>query len=90
MKMAKSFGIEVPLTGLIYSKDGSLNYFIKRFDRYGRNKKVHQEDFAQLTNNTRKTKYNFSMEKLISVIDDFCTFPLLEKRKLFRRTNLVF
>jgi len=36
MKMAKSFGIEVPLTGLIYSKDGSLSYFIKRFDRYGR------------------------------------------------------
>lgn len=90
MKMAKSFGIEVPLTGLVYSKDGSLSYFIKRFDRYGKNKKYHLEDFAQLTNNTRETKYNWSMEKLIPVIENFCTFPMLEKRKLFRRLIFCF
>ena len=90
MKMAKSFGIEVPLTGLVYSKDGSLSYFIKRFDRYGRNKKYHVEDFAQLTGNTRETKYNWSMEKLIPAIENYCTFPLLEKRKLFRRVLFCF
>ena len=90
MKMAKSFGIEVPLTGLVYSEDGSLSYFIKRFDRYGKNKKYHLEDFAQLTNNTRETKYNWSMEKIIPVIDSYCTFPLLEKRKLFRRLLFCF
>ena len=90
MKMAKSFGIEVPLTGLVYSKDGSLSYFIKRFDRYGKNKKYHVEDFAQLTGNTRDTKYNWSMEKLIPVIENYCTFPLLEKRKLFRRVLFCF
>ncbi len=90
MKMAKVFGIEVPITGLIYSKDGSLSYFIKRFDRYGKNKKYHVEDFAQLTGNTRNTKYNWSMEKLIPVIEDYCTFPLLEKRKLFRRILFCF
>ena len=85
MKMAKVFGIETPLTGLIYSKDGSLSYFIKRFDRYSRNKKYHLEDFAQLTENTRETKYNWSMEKLVPVIEKYCTFPLLEKRRFFRR-----
>jgi len=90
MKMAKSFGIEVPLTGLVYSKDGSLSYFIKRFDRYSKNKKKHTEDFAQLTNNTRETKYNWSMEKLIPVIENNCTFPLIEKRKLFRRILFCF
>lgn len=90
MKMARSFGIEVPLTGLVYSKDGSLSYFIKRFDRYGKKKKYHLEDFAQLTNNTRQTKYNWSMEKLVPVIENYCTFPLLEKRKLFRRTLFCF
>jgi len=90
MKMAKSFGIEVPLTGLIYSKDRSLTYFIKRFDRYGKNKKYHVEDFAQLTGNTRETKYNWSMEKLIPVIEKYCTFPLLEKRKLFKRVLFCF
>ena len=90
MKMAKIFGIETPLTGLIYSKDGSLTYFIKRFDRYGKGKKYHIEDFAQLTDNTRDTKYNWSMEKLIPVIEKYCTFPLLEKRKLLRRVIFCF
>ena len=90
MKMANAFGIEVPLTGLVYSKDGSLSYFIKRFDRYARNKKYHVEDFAQLTGNTRDTKYNWTMEKLVPVIENYCTFPLLEKRKLFRRVLFCF
>lgn len=90
MKMAAVFGIEVPLTGLVYSKDGSFSYFIKRFDRYAKTKKYHVEDFAQLTDNTRDTKYNWSMEKLIPVLDKFCSFPLLEKRKLFRRVIFCF
>ena len=49
MRLAKSVGIEVPLHGLCYAKDGSLTYFIRRFDRYGRDKKRMQEDFAQLS-----------------------------------------
>ncbi len=40
MRMAETIGIEIPFHGLIYSKDESLTYFIKRFDRIGRNKKV--------------------------------------------------
>lgn len=90
MKMAAIFGIEVPLSGMIYSKDGSLTYFIKRFDRHGKNKKYALEDFAQLTQNTRETKYNWSMEKLIPVIENYCTFPQIEKRKLYRRTLFSF
>ena len=90
MKMASAFGINVPLTGLLYSKDKSLSYFVKRFDRYGKNKKYALEDFAQLTGNSRDTKYNWSMEKLLPVIDSYCTFPMIEKRKLFRRTIFCF
>ena len=90
MKMAAAFGIEVPLTGLVYAKDNSLSYFIKRFDRYGRNKKRPLEDFAQLTDNTRDTKYDGSMEKLLPVIEAHCTFPLVEKQKLFRRVLFCF
>ena len=90
MKMAKLFGIEVPITGLVYSKDRSLSYFIKRYDRYSRNKKYHVEDFAQLTYNTRDTKYRWSMEKLVPVIEKNCTFPQLEKRKLLRRVLFCF
>ncbi len=85
MRMAKVFGLEVPFHGMVYAKDGSLSYFIKRFDRYGKGKKLATEDFAQLTGNTRDTKYRFTMEKLIPVIDEFCSFPAIEKADFFKR-----
>lgn len=85
MRMAKAFGLEVPFHGMLYGKDGSLSYFIKRFDRYGKGKKWATEDFAQLTGNTRDTKYRFTMEKLISVLDQYCSFPAVEKADFFKR-----
>jgi len=84
MLLAASVGIEVPLHGLIYSKDNSLTYFIKRFDRKGQKDKIAVEDFAQLSGMSRDTKYNYSMEKLVKLMDDFCTFPSIEKAKLFK------
>ena len=83
MKLAEVVGIEIPLHGMIYNIDGSLSYFIKRFDRL-RFRKVAVEDFSQLLEYTRDTKYESSMEKVISVIDKHCTFPVIEKIKLFR------
>lgn len=84
MKMAKAAGIDVPLHGMIWSKDKSLTYFIKRFDRVGHKDKIPVEDFAQLAGLSRDTKYNYSMEKLVLLIDEYCTFPVLEKAKLFK------
>lgn len=84
MRMASLIGIEVPLHGMIYSKDGSLSYFIKRFDRIGRNKKQAVEDFAQLAGKTRDTKYDYTTEKMIKLINEYCTFPVIEKHKFFR------
>lgn len=85
MRMAKVFGLEVPFHGMLYGKDGSLSYFIKRFDRYGKRSKYATEDFAQLTGNTRDTKYRYTMEKLILVLDDYCSFPAIEKADFFKR-----
>ncbi|SRR5690606_7939483 len=90
MRMAKVLGINVPFHGMVYGKDGSLSYFIKRFDRYGKGKKYATEDFAQLTGNTRDTKYRFSMEKLVPVIEEFCTFPVVEKVEFFKRIVFCF
>ena len=90
MRMAMFLGINVPLHGMVYGKDGSLSYFIKRFDRYGKGKKYATEDFAQLTGNTRETKYRFSMEKLVPVIEEFCTFPVVEKVEFFKRIVFCF
>jgi len=85
MKMASKCGINTPIHGMVYSKDGALSYFIKRYDRIGKNKKLHVEDFAQLAGEKRETKYNYSVEKLINLIDDHCTFPQIEKIKFFKR-----
>jgi serine/threonine-protein kinase HipA len=84
MKLAKKIGLVVPLHGLVWSKDGTLTYFIKRFDRKGRNEKVPIEDFAQLAGLSRDTKYNYSLEKVVKIIDDYCTFPAIEKLTLFK------
>ncbi|MBU2445229.1 MAG: HipA domain-containing protein [Bacteroidetes bacterium] len=90
MKLAELIDIEVPVRGMVYSSDGKFTYFIKRFDRYGKNKKRSVEDFAQLAGKSRDTKYDYSMEKLVNIIDTFCTFPAIEKVKLFRFTVFNF
>ena len=90
MRMAERIGIRVPLHGLIYSKDGSMSYFIRRFDREGRNRKIAVEDFAQLSGRDRDTKYRSSMEQVVSVIERFCTFPAIEKLTLFNLTLFNF
>lgn len=84
MKMASTIGLNVPLHGMIYNIDGSLSYFIKRFDRLPRGGKLAVEDFSQLLGYSRDTKYESSMEKIIGVLDKFCSFPAVEKLKLFR------
>ena len=89
MKLASLSGIEVPFHGLVYSSDGSLSYFIKRFDRIGK-KKVSVEDFSQLSEMNRELKYRSSMERVAKDIEKFCTFPEIEKIKLFRLTLFFF
>lgn len=84
MRLANVVDLEIPLHGLLWSKDNTLTYFIKRFDRKGQNGKVPVEDFAQLAGLSRDTKYNYSMEKIVKLIDDYCTFPAIEKIKLFK------
>lgn len=77
--------IEVPLHGLVYCADGKFTYFIKRFDRTAYGNKIPLEDFTQLSGFNRETKYDFSMEKIVSIIEKHCTFPVIEKTKLFTR-----
>ncbi len=86
MRMAETAGIDVPLHGMVYSREGALTYFIKRFDRCGKTKKRAVEDFAQLAGKSRNTKYDYSMEKVAVLINKYCTFPVLEKLKLYRLT----
>jgi len=90
MRMAAAVGIEVPAHGLLRAKDASLVYFVKRYDRVGRSGKVHVEDFAQLSGATRETKYDSSLERVVQLVDQFCTFPAIEKPKLAKRLLFCF
>ncbi len=83
MRLARLAGIDVPIHGMLWCSDGSLTYFVRRFDRRGRNERLALEDFAQLAGRSRETKYDSSMESLVRVINAHCTFPAVERRKLF-------
>lgn len=84
MKMASLVGIETPLHGMMWCKDGSLSYFIRRFDRIHKKEKLAVEDFAQLAGMTRDSKYDYTIEKVVKLLDAHCTFPSIEKLKFFR------
>lgn len=86
MHMARVGGFDVPVSGLVRSADGTLTYFIRRFDRAGRTGRVATEDFAQIAGLDRDSKYSYSMEKLAGLVQMHCTLPVPEKAKLFRRT----
>ena len=90
MSMAAAVGIDVPVHGLLRAEDGSWVYFVKRYDREGRSGKVHVEDFAQLSASTRETKYDSSLERVAQLVEQFCTFPAIEKPKLAKRLLFCF
>ncbi|MBI5726885.1 MAG: HipA domain-containing protein [Ignavibacteriales bacterium] len=90
MRLAGIAGIEVPQHGLIYDKTGTLHYFVKRFDRIKKNQKYAVEDFAQLSGKNRNTKYDSSMEKVAGLVEKYCSFPMIEKIKLFKLTLFNF
>ncbi|MCA0370048.1 MAG: HipA domain-containing protein [Proteobacteria bacterium] len=90
MRLASLSGIEVPKHGLIFCKDNTLSFWIARFDRPSTRTKLPLEDFAQLSQHTRQTKYDASMEQVVRIIDTFATFPMLEKEKLLRLTLFNF
>lgn len=94
MRLAKSAGLEVPLHGLVYDKDGALAYWMRRFDRPSLKSpgrlKYACEDFAQLSGLPKHQKYQSTMEKAADIIETFATFPVLEKEKFFRLTLFNF
>ncbi|MBI1870155.1 MAG: HipA domain-containing protein [Chlamydiae bacterium] len=89
MRLAAISGIQVPVHGLVYAKDGTRTYFIKRFDRR-KGKKYYLEDFGQLLGLPREVKYNTSMENFAKTVQQYTTFPALECREFFLRTLFCF
>jgi serine/threonine-protein kinase HipA len=72
MHLAALFEIEVCEHMLLLTKEGSLVYIAKRFDRskYG---KIHMEDFCQLSEFLTEQKYKGSYEQAGKLILKHCT-----------------
>jgi serine/threonine-protein kinase HipA len=84
------FGIDIPPNGIVFFKDGTPAYIVKRFDRdTATGEKRRQEDFCQLSNRTREThgknyKYDGSYEELGRILKQYCGAYSIEIEKLFR------
>ena len=84
MLMAEVVGIETPPFGLVWLKDGSPAYLIKRFDRLDDSGKLQLEDFCQLSQSSLKDKYRGSGELCVRLLKQYASEPLIEIRKLFK------
>ena len=87
-QLAKLTGIEIAPAGLVTLKDGTLAYIVRRFDRLATGRKLRQEDFCQLAEQSPKDKYEGSAELCIKLLRKYATEPLIEIRKLYQQ--LVF
>jgi serine/threonine-protein kinase HipA len=74
MKLARNCGLKIVEHGLIPLKSGELAFITKRFDRF-KNKKIHVEDFAQLTETLTENKYLGSLELILNNIKKYCSSP---------------
>jgi serine/threonine-protein kinase HipA len=79
LKLAEIFKIKTVNHSLIKLKSGELAYVTKRIDREN-NKKIHMEDFCQLTERLTEDKYKGSIELINRTIDKYSSNPGLDMR----------
>lgn len=82
MHLASLFRIQVCEHTLLRASEGSLVYLAKRFDRL-KGKKVHMEDFCQLSEFLTESKYKGSYEKIGRLILKHCTNTGLDALNYF-------
>ena len=88
MQIARQvFSIQTAPCALVYFPDGERAYITRRFDRVG-DRKLQQEDFCQLANQSEDThgknyKYDSSYEAVGRVLKQYCPSYKVEAVKLF-------
>jgi serine/threonine-protein kinase HipA len=82
MHLAEVFDIPICNHTLLRATDGSLVYIARRFDRVN-GKKVHVEDFCQLSGFLTENKYKGSYEKAGKLILQYCTNSGLDVLRFF-------
>lgn len=103
MDIAEELDIDIPIHCLLPLKDKSLAYVVKRFDREkeansstklrvgnerSRITKIHQEDFAQVLEET--DKYKGSVEQIGRKLNEISSAPGYDTQLLFERVVFSF
>ncbi len=83
MKMAEYFDIKTVPHSLIRLKSGELSYITRRIDRL-KGKKIHMEDFCQLSGKLTVNKYKSSSEALGRILFKYSSKPIMESIELFK------
>lgn len=83
MKLADCVGIDTPLHGLMYCSDGSLSYFIKRFDRKGKGKRLGSKILPSLQALRERQNTISAWNGSFHWSNDCVHFPLLKKESCF-------
>ena len=84
MKLAEMFKIRTVPSMLLELEDGSFAYITKRIDRDG-DRKIHMEDFCQLSERLTEDKYKGSYEQCGKIISKYSAIPLADKTDFFNR-----
>jgi serine/threonine-protein kinase HipA len=84
MLLARLAEIDTPPFGLMWLKDQTPAYIIKRFDRLDDGSKLAVEDFCQLSGSRLRDKYKGSGEKCVRLLKQFASEPIIEVRRLFK------
>jgi len=82
MHLAELFKIRTCQHALIPTSEGKLAYIAKRFDRY-KGKKIHIEDFCQISGFLTEQKYKGSYEKVGKLVTQYCTNRGLDTLNFF-------
>jgi len=89
MHMAEALNINTAEHSLIKLVSGELAYLSKRFDRI-KNRKLHVEDMAQLTETLTENKYRGSMERIGKVIMKYSSYPGIDAINFFELSLFSF
>jgi len=83
MRMAALFGIRTAPCGLLPLASGEMCYLTRRLDRRD-GRKIHMEDFCQITDNLTEQKYRGgSMEKVAKTVLRYCSNTGLDALRLY-------
>jgi serine/threonine-protein kinase HipA len=84
-RLAEICGIKPAFHGMLFNKDQTLTYFAEIPRDISRNKSLSLTKSTDALKSLKKPLNIGTVEGLVEVIENYCTFPVIEKYRLFQR-----